>query len=88
MTSLLLITAVEASEGRFEFGFGAGFGGSVFAIIEARNTDQFLNAWADWYRREYPEQAKAASFFAAVPSDGVQDWSAPIPSRWIDQVFR
>ena len=41
MLSLLLITAVEASEGRFEFGFGAGFGAATPALAYDGETTAF-----------------------------------------------
>jgi len=44
--------------------FGAGFGGSVWALVEAAGADDFLVAWADQYEKEYPQHSGRASFFA------------------------
>jgi galactokinase len=43
--------------------FGAGFGGSVWALVEADRADGFLAAWAEAYRADFPQHAPAASFF-------------------------
>ena len=43
--------------------FGAGFGGSVWALIEKSQTEPFLAAWADAYRAKFPDDAEAALFF-------------------------
>jgi len=50
--------------------FGAGFGGSDWALVEAERADGFLAAWADAYRADFPQHAPAASFFltAAGPA--------------------
>ncbi|OHB72491.1 MAG: hypothetical protein A2V70_16530 [Planctomycetes bacterium RBG_13_63_9] len=46
--------------------FGAGFGGSVWAMVETARLDRFLASWADAYRREFPRDAESASFFATA----------------------
>lgn len=46
--------------------FGAGFGGSVWAMVEAGRADAFLTAWADTYRREFPSNAESSSFFTTA----------------------
>jgi galactokinase len=43
--------------------FGAGFGGSVWALVEAAAGDSFLTAWADAYRQEFPQNAESSLFF-------------------------
>ena len=50
--------------------FGAGFGGSVWALVRVAEADSFLQAWAARYRDAFPGTAPAASFFetAAGPS--------------------
>ena len=50
--------------------FGAGFGGSVWAMVEAAQADSFLTAWADAYRRKFPQSAESSTFFltAAGPA--------------------
>jgi galactokinase len=50
--------------------FGAGFGGSVWALVETGRADEFLTAWADEYCNEFPQHEQRASFFltAAGPA--------------------
>jgi len=43
--------------------FGAGFGGSVWALVHERDADRFLQAWRSAYEAEYPMLASRASFF-------------------------
>ena len=43
--------------------FGAGFGGSVWALIEEEGSAAFLEAWAARYAAVYPEAASRARFF-------------------------
>jgi len=45
-------------------GFGAGFGGSVWALVRREQVGPFLNAWQDRYAHEFPEPAGRAQFFA------------------------
>jgi galactokinase len=50
--------------------FGAGFGGSVWALVETRKADDFLASWQSQYRAEFPERAPESTFFltAAGPA--------------------
>jgi len=43
--------------------FGAGFGGSVWAMVQKPEADAFLATWADAYAQEFPHDAAASSFF-------------------------
>jgi galactokinase len=43
--------------------FGAGFGGSVWAMVERDLADDFLASWADQYRAAFPQHAKQSDFF-------------------------
>lgn len=47
--------------------FGAGFGGSVWALVAKDEAQRFTTAWADAYRRQFPEAAVASQFFATRP---------------------
>jgi galactokinase len=47
--------------------FGAGFGGSVWALIDAHAADQFISNWSDTYRRRFPIPAEHAEFFSMRP---------------------
>ncbi|MEW6755702.1 MAG: galactokinase family protein [Candidatus Latescibacterota bacterium] len=44
--------------------FGAGFGGSVWALVPAARLAGFLEGWAAWYCGDFPEVAARARFFA------------------------
>ena len=44
-------------------GFGAGFGGSVWALVDQARADEFLAVWAEAYRKRFPEQSEEAKFF-------------------------
>lgn len=47
--------------------FGAGFGGSVWALIPAHSATRFVTAWAEAYRTKYPHRAPDAKFFLTAP---------------------
>ena len=47
--------------------FGAGFGGSVWALIRAADADVFLERWSSEYRRGFPAAARRAAFFTTRP---------------------
>jgi hypothetical protein len=42
--------------------FGAGFGGSVWALARDTDADRFAHAWLDAYRREFPDHTNAEWF--------------------------
>ncbi|HEY5060631.1 MAG TPA: galactokinase family protein [Gemmatimonadaceae bacterium] len=43
--------------------FGAGFGGSVWALVESRRAQAFLSAWGSAYSVAFPESASVAQLF-------------------------
>ncbi len=43
--------------------FGAGFGGSVWAMARAENAAEMLKRWEELYRRKFPVEAQACEFF-------------------------
>lgn len=47
--------------------FGAGFGGSVWALVEGKKAETFRARWADGYARAFPAAARAAEFFPSAP---------------------
>jgi len=49
-------------------GFGAGFGGSVWACVEADRATDFLSVWRTGYAAHFPEPSKRARFFSTRPS--------------------
>jgi galactokinase len=44
--------------------FGAGFGGSVWAMVRTSRIDSFLAAWAKSYHARFPQHTKTSQFFA------------------------
>ncbi len=47
--------------------FGAGFGGSVWAMITKDKAEEFRAAWEQTYKQHFPEPAKQAEFFITEP---------------------
>jgi galactokinase len=47
--------------------FGAGFGGSVWALVERHDAAQFLDRWHNAYASEHPDAAGRAQFFLSRP---------------------
>jgi galactokinase len=43
--------------------FGAGFGGSVWALVERAHADAFVVEWRERYAQEFPDAASRAEFF-------------------------
>ncbi len=48
--------------------FGAGFGGSVYALVPTRDADRFCREWRRHYLGRYPEHTAASDFFVTRPS--------------------
>jgi galactokinase len=48
-------------------GFGAGFGGSVWALVEADGAAAFLDRWQNAYRSAFPGNSEGAAFFLSRP---------------------
>lgn len=51
--------------------FGAGFGGSVWALTGAAGAQEFVARWRDAYRAAFPEAAGQAEFIVTSPGPGV-----------------
>jgi len=68
-------------------GFGAGFGGSIFAVTRIQNAAEFAAAWQHGYAKRYPEREGESAFFLARPSPGIRIWSEQGPSRFVDMLF-
>ena len=52
--------------------FGAGFGGSVWAMVRACESDAFLNTWTAAYTAVFPEEATRAVWFTSRCAPGAQ----------------
>jgi galactokinase len=57
--------------------FGAGFGGSVWALVLADQSGQFMNDWSSRYRETFPERASAAHFFISNPGPAAIQFKLP-----------
>ena len=55
--------------------FGAGFGGSVWALVGSGSAELFRAAWAEAYRRECPEPGTLAMFFATAAGPAAIQWA-------------
>jgi galactokinase len=51
--------------------FGAGFGGSVWALVERVRAEEFRDAWADCYHKKYPERAETSEILLASTGPGL-----------------
>ena len=47
--------------------FGGGFGGAVWALTQQDIADEFLESWANQYKKAYPREHSLASFFLTRP---------------------
>jgi len=52
--------------------YGAGFGGSVWALIEESRATTFLDAWRRAYFEAFPARARDAEFFVAAAGPGAR----------------
>jgi galactokinase len=51
--------------------FGAGFGGSVWALIQRKRAEEFRTAWSGQYHEKFPERAEESEFFVSRPGPGL-----------------
>lgn len=51
--------------------FGAGFGGSVWALLSSTEADEFRETWAANYRRKFPDFSEASEFFISGAGQGL-----------------
>ncbi|MEP7381623.1 MAG: galactokinase family protein [Gemmatimonadota bacterium] len=54
--------------------FGAGFGGSVWALVPVSEAEAFAQAWAERYSAEFPEAAARAVFFVSPAGAGANQF--------------
>jgi galactokinase len=55
--------------------FGAGFGGSVWALTQTSRAEEFRQAWSRQYHLRFPARAEASRFFVARPGPGVIEFT-------------
>ena len=46
--------------------FGAGFGGSVWAMVQSNMAPDFLNRWKEHYHQRFPARAESSEFFVSA----------------------
>lgn len=54
--------------------FGAGFGGSVWALVPAASTEAFSASWSAAYGKAFPELSRQAQFFTTPAGPGANQW--------------
>lgn len=54
--------------------FGAGFGGSVWALVPVGEAHDVMRAWAEHYAAEFPAAAERAAFFISPAGPGAQQF--------------
>ncbi len=69
-------------------GFGAGFGGSIFAVVREEKAAEFASDWRKEYEKRYPQRAREAAFFPTLPESGIRIWDERGPSRFVDLLFQ
>jgi len=50
--------------------FGAGFGGSCWAVVDASTADEFCAQWKELYLQHFPGCTEKALFFVMPPGPG------------------
>lgn len=66
--TLDLVRSARDSGSAAASAFGAGFGGSVWALVEERSAAAFLDAWRGGYLERWPERRPRAAFFLTSPA--------------------
>jgi len=62
--TMLLVRAARALGAVAASAFGAGFGGSVWALVPAAAADEFSARWLESYQRAFPSRATSAAVLA------------------------
>ena len=60
--------------------FGAGFGGSVWALVRSAEAEEFLSAWRTAYSELFPKRRKSSTFFLTTGGQPAMDISKLIPA--------
>jgi galactokinase len=70
-----LARAAMAAGAHAASAFGAGFGGSVWAIAERRSASDVLARWRELYAQSFPTRVARSDWLALAASAGVR-WTA------------
>ena len=57
--------------------FGAGFGGSVWALVRRNGSQSWLDQWRDAYQKQFPEESERATFFTTEAGPAACPLHAP-----------
>ena len=68
--TVFLAKAARAAGAIAASAFGAGFGGSVWALVATEAAQPFSAAWQAAYEKEFPVAAATAEFFEMGPGPG------------------
>jgi galactokinase len=67
----IALANIARREGAFATSaFGAGFGGSVWALVDAGNAEAFVARWQAGYKNAHPDAAARAEFIVTRPGPG------------------
>ncbi|HIE52032.1 MAG TPA: galactokinase [Armatimonadetes bacterium] len=58
-------------------GFGAGFGGSLYAIVEQSQAEEFCERWQQAYQEQFPAARTQAYFFSTRPAGSACELFVP-----------
>ncbi len=59
--------------------FGAGFGGSVWAMIRRDTADAFVEEWRSRYLAAFPSHGKKSEFFVSPATSGAREITVTVP---------
>jgi len=62
-----LASAARAAGAAAASAFGAGFGGSVWAMVDSSRAETFLAEWSAAYHERFAQHAAASTFFTTAP---------------------
>jgi galactokinase len=65
--TIALVRLARKSGAAAASAFGAGFGGSVWALVERRTAHDFLKRWQNAYHQRHADAAVRATFFLSAP---------------------
>jgi galactokinase len=77
----LLASSARASGAVAASAFGAGFGGSVWALIPDAGPSEFLDEWSSAYHAAFPDTADMSSFFIDTPGPAAFQVVKPAPNK-------
>jgi galactokinase len=61
--------------------FGAGFGGSVWALVASERAENFRDAWEAHYRERHPQRARLGRFLITRAGPGVVEFESRLLDR-------